>query len=283
MALRVPSNTAGEWYPLASTARKSTIRHDKRSATWGIVIHWTAGYEPGDLNTLDGPSVDVQFYVAKDGDTYQLLPASSEAWHGYSTANNYTIGIETEGFGEPWTDKQLDAVATLTSWLSKKYGIPIKHVDPSAGNPASFHGIFGHRDLSIGGLRVDGNNHTDSVPDGTGWGRFLNLVRSKSRPATVTRYYYEDLYLKPEELGPWKLEPTRDAVYLAQKALGRVVTKARVDGGYGIRRYKRGTYGMDYASKPFDVKAERDAQMKANEKLTGRRMRPYSITEEVAA
>lgn len=168
-------------YP-GATWRPSVINHPNRPQTLGIVIHWTAGGEAGDIVTLDGPTVDVQFYVTKDGDVYQFLPLDSQAWHAFHTANTYCIGIETEGRGEAWTKPQLAAIAKLTAWLCKRYGIPIKKVDPSGTDLSTFRGIFGHRDLSLGGLRVDGNDHTDTVPDGTGWGTFLAAVRTAANP-----------------------------------------------------------------------------------------------------
>lgn len=157
--------------------RPSSISHPKRSQTLGVVIHWTAGSKPGDIVTLDGPNVDVQLYVTKAGEVYQFLDLDSEAWHGFYTANHYCIGIETEGRGEPWTAPQLAKMGEVGAYLSKLYNIPVRHVDPSGHDYDTFRGFFGHRDLSIGGERVDGNDHTDTVPDGTGWDTFLAAVK----------------------------------------------------------------------------------------------------------
>lgn len=180
-----------ELYP-GAIWRPSVINHPPRPDTLGIVIHWTAGSEPGDIATLDGPTVDVHAYVTKDGDVYQFLPLDSQAWHAKFLANRHCIGIETEGRGEPWTDKQLDEMAKLTSWLCKRYSIPVRHVDPSGTDLNTFKGIFGHRDLSLGGVRVDGNDHTDTVPDGTGWDTYLAAVKKcMAPPPKPVRYYFE--------------------------------------------------------------------------------------------
>lgn len=141
-----------------------------------MTIHWTAGRYDGDIATLDGPTVDCHFYVAKSGEVVQFLDMESMAWHGFDTANSKCLGIEHQGFGEAYTDAQLEASAKLVAYLCRRFGIPIRHVDPTAGVESSFRGIFGHRDLSLGGNRVDGNDHTDSVPDGTGWDRYLARV-----------------------------------------------------------------------------------------------------------
>lgn len=162
-----------------ATWRPSVIGHPDRPMTLGITIHWTAGREPGDLAVLRGPNVDVTAYVAKDGGKFQMTPLDSQTWHAFHTANTYCVGIETEGSGEPWTDPQLASVADVTAFLCRRYGIPVKHVDPSGHDLDTFRGIFGHRDLSLGGIRVDGNDHTDTVPDGTGWPVFLAAVAAR--------------------------------------------------------------------------------------------------------
>jgi hypothetical protein len=154
-------------YPHA-IQRHSTIRHPQRSETRGIVIHWTAGHKNGDLSTLDGPNVDCHFYVDKAGEVYQFLDTSSMAWHAFHTANCTCLGIEHEGFGEAWTSQQLEASAQLVAWLTKLYNVPVKHVDPHS----NWHGIFGHVDLK----GIDKNNHTDSVPKGTGWDAYLARI-----------------------------------------------------------------------------------------------------------
>lgn len=163
------------WHP-------STIHHGDRPLTKGIVIHWTAGHKTGDVATLDGPNVDVQFYVTKDGSVYQFLDSDSQAWHAMHTANTYCVGIEHEGSGEPWTAAQLQASAKLSRWLCDQYKIPIAHVDP----PASWHGLYGHRDLA----GIEGNNHVDSVPIGTGWSRYLTAIKAAGAPKLIQAPYW---------------------------------------------------------------------------------------------
>lgn len=163
-------------YPQA-IQRPSTIHHPQRSETRGIVIHWTAGHKNGDLSTLDGPNVDVHFYVDKAGEVFQFLDTGSMAWHAFHTANCTCLGIEHEGSGESWTAQQLEASAQLTAWLAKLYNIPIRHVDPHR----DWHGIFGHADLH----GIDKNDHTDSVPRAVGWDAYLARVSQISSSATL--------------------------------------------------------------------------------------------------
>lgn len=207
-------------YPGAVTKYRSPIKHPLRTKTLGVVIHWTVGHENGDLRVLTGGDVDVQFYVTKKGVVYQFMDADSEAWHGYYMANHYCVGIETEGSGEPWTDDQLHAVAKLSAWLAAEYDVPILKVDPSGHVESTFRGFFGHRDLSLGGERVDSNDHTDSVPAGTGWDKFLGLVRYyaglKSR-----RYYFERILDGKTVLtwGPYSRKSVRNIKYALVKTV----------------------------------------------------------------
>jgi hypothetical protein len=155
----------------------SPIEHDARPATYGLTIHWTAGSRGGDIGALTGGHVDCLAYVPKaPPGPYQFLDPDEQSWHAFPTANHFCIGIEHEGSGEPWTAWQFDQSAKLAAYLCRRYSIPIRHADPSGHDLSTFRGIFGHRDLSLGGERVDGNDHTDSVPSEPGWSRYLLAV-----------------------------------------------------------------------------------------------------------
>lgn len=157
----------------------SSISHPMRRITLGVCIHNTYGHEPGDVATLDGPSVDCHLYVAKDGDVYQFLDLDSASWTARATANATCLHVETEGRREdPWTPAQLAQTAAVVRYLCRLYNIPVRKVDPVAGSLASFRGLFDHRDLR----GIDGNDHTDGVPVGTGWGTFLAAVKAAPRP-----------------------------------------------------------------------------------------------------
>jgi len=166
------------WYP-------SSIEHPMRAATWGIVIHWTAGHKPGDLAALNGPEVDVHFYVTKAGEVYQFVNVNSQAWHAFHTANHYCLGIEHESSGEPWTAAQFAASVKLARWLCAKYDIPVRHTDPVSSAPGpAWAGLYGHADLA----HIDGNDHSDTVPPGTGWPKYLAAIKGG---ALITPPYYE--------------------------------------------------------------------------------------------
>ena len=163
----------------------SAIAHPPREETRGIVIHWTAGHKAGDLQALDGPLVDVQFYVDRDGEIYQFLDSGSQAWHAMHTANHTCIGIEHEGSGEAWTDAQLEESAKLVAWLTRMYNIPIRKVDP----PGEWHGIFGHRDLQ----GFEGNDHSDTCPPATGWDHYFEKIKEHAKNVTPTPQPGDDI------------------------------------------------------------------------------------------
>jgi hypothetical protein len=230
-------------YPGATFIQSPETEGQLRDATLGIVMHWTAGHEPGDVAVLskaDPRSVNVQFYTPRDGSppVYQFTETDERANHGFHMANHFMIGIETEGSGEAWTDAQFANTAKLVAWLCNLYDIPVIHCDPSGHTISTFRGICGHRDLSVGGERVDGNNHTDTVPDGIGWERFLDAVSGRGEDDA---FYFEAMPYDEGGVGPKVLgaadgyaqESIRDAaLMLVAKANPElVITKLRADDG----------------------------------------------------
>lgn len=249
----------------------SIISHPNRPQTLGIVIHWTAGGKA--LTTLQGKDpghrVDVQFLVGKEGNVYQFVPTDSQAWHGFSTANTYMVGIEHEGAGEPWTESQFAASAALCSWLCNLYAIPVVHCDPSGHTLSTFRGICGHRDLSVGGERVDGNNHTDTVPDSPGWDAFLEAVRGGGQ---AEAFYFEHVPYVDGGLGPTILgqkigyadKATRDEklelIEIAHPELPLSTMKGD-DGRYYILGWGGDSqHGAWYRSQGFALEADRDRE-----------------------
>lgn len=161
--------------------RPSTIAHPARKETRGICIHNTYGSKPGDLATLDGPSVDCHFYVAKDGSVTQFVDTDLCTWTAMWTANHTCLHIETEGKREvAWTVAQHRSVVSLCRWLCTMYKIPVRKVDP----PGSWLGLFDHRDLQ----GIDGNDHGDGVPiSWPGWDRLIADIRTESKPKETAK------------------------------------------------------------------------------------------------
>jgi N-acetylmuramoyl-L-alanine amidase len=256
-------------YPLAEQL-PSNISHPPRPATWGVVIHETEGHAIGDIPTLRGPNVDVQFYVEKSGHVVQFLDSGSEAWHAFQTANQYCVGIEHEGTGDAWTPAQLHASARLVAWLCVKYRIPIRHTHPANGNVDSFRGIYGHLDLSLG--HIDQNDHTDTIAHNITWAQYLTLVVSYlpavGGPHPIKIYGFKDTGGAHTLPGRWRFKAF--AAHAAKK-LGSIGAHVR------LVKWKGYWYLVLPAMvEPYSTAAARDADMAARAKATGRKMIPYT-------
>ena len=285
-------------YPGAHFQQSPETEGQLRDDTLGVVWHWTAGREPGDVSVLsrdDPRSVNVQFYIPKDGTTptpgkgvYQFTETDERANHAMHTANHFMVGVEMEGSGEPWSPVQYDNAVALGVWLSLIYTIPIVHCDPSGHDLSTFRGHCGHVDLSLGGERVDGNDHTDTVPNPPGWLDFLTQMRGGQ---DTEAFRFESLPFDEGGVGPkilgqaagYAREGERD------KALGKIVTanpgliitklKAR-DGRFYILAWGD-PRGRDwYRSQGFATEAKRNLErIKRESNLPGVAIRDYRGTE----
>jgi N-acetyl-anhydromuramyl-L-alanine amidase AmpD len=74
----------------------------------GIVLHFTAGFLPGDVRTLTTPHnhVSVSYVVARNGNVYELFSPKNWSFHlgkgtvgGNETCSKQTIGIEISNIG----------------------------------------------------------------------------------------------------------------------------------------------------------------------------------------
>jgi hypothetical protein len=129
-----------------------------------VVLHATAGRNPGDLRWLRGGGseqrpVSVHYYIDKAGRIAQLVADEDIAWH--AGASNWTVdgrrvrgcnavslGIELENLNtgsDPYPPAQLDAAIQLTRRLVSQYGVPraqlVRHLDIAPGrktDPAGF-------------------------------------------------------------------------------------------------------------------------------------------------
>lgn len=218
-----------ELYP-GAIYRPSVIHHPKRPDTWGIVEHWTAGHELGDLAILDGPTVDVHFWIGRKGKVVQFLPLDSMAWHAMHTANTHCLGIEHELYpptdGYTWTPAQFEASAALNAWLCDRFDIPPVKVDPRTPDvKADWHGLFGHADLQ----GIDGNDHNDTVPPDPGWPKFLAAVKREiadiqgAPPEMTLRQRLQSAGYGPEQAD--RLIACRDGWIRAGKPIKKPIEK----------------------------------------------------------
>lgn len=97
--------------------------------------------------------VDSHFYIRKDGTVEQYVDTSLRAFADLD-GNDGTVSIETQGGvnnpqGEPWTEAQLVAIASLVRWLMDTHGIQ-RQLATSSRTDSSSRGLSWHR------LGVDG-------------------------------------------------------------------------------------------------------------------------------
>lgn len=164
----------------------------------GIVYHHTAGGFDASKNWLKNPNAgaSAHYIIRKDGYVVQLVRDEDTAWHaGISFANTpkdrvaqivrdnwgtnpnlYTIGIEIEGSGEPFTDAQYNTLAELSRELCKKYNIPVDR----------YH-LIGHYEVNPTGKPTD--------PKEMDWNRLILSITGQPMPS----FNYE-LYIKDNDL-----------------------------------------------------------------------------------
>lgn len=115
-----------------------------RPRTYGLVLHVQVGN--GSLYGYFGNpanSVSSAYWVSKSGVIEQYYDDALTGWT-QADGNSSWVAVETEGnVDEPLTDAQLDAVASLLSQLSDKYGFPIQNTSDVNGRGLGHHAMGG--------------------------------------------------------------------------------------------------------------------------------------------
>lgn len=97
--------------------------------------------------------VSAHFFIRRDGSIIQFVPCGKRAWHagtsswnGREKCNDYSIGIELEGYDElPFEPAQYRQLADLVALLAQRY--PLR-------------GVAGHADIAPG-RKTDPGPHFD--------------------------------------------------------------------------------------------------------------------------
>lgn len=121
----------------------------KRSKTTGVVLHHTAGNNPGDWKILTGASerkVSIHFWIPDYADSdghkyitaageyiiYQLLPIDQIGWHTGKAitgwGNSYTVGIEIGNLGngiDKFEEAQVEAVKVCLAEIENSLGLEL--------------------------------------------------------------------------------------------------------------------------------------------------------------
>lgn len=94
-----------------------------------VCLHHQAGN--GDpLAVYNARGVSAHFWIPKAGEPVQHVDTANQAWHGMTSHNQNSIGVETEGcatppHAEPLTENQLALFAELMRWANATHGVPL--------------------------------------------------------------------------------------------------------------------------------------------------------------
>ncbi|MDZ4288850.1 MAG: peptidoglycan recognition family protein [Prosthecobacter sp.] len=111
--------------------KAQAFRKGRNYSIRNIILHSTDGREQGDVATLTGKKVSVQWYVTRAGKVYHFVKDEDTAYHAgvvfnpAYNSNDATVGIEQEHFDtkEDWPATQIDKVAQLTAYLLQTHGL----------------------------------------------------------------------------------------------------------------------------------------------------------------
>jgi N-acetyl-anhydromuramyl-L-alanine amidase AmpD len=156
--------------PCNYSARSGTVSH--------VTVHTTQGSYASAISWFQSCSAGVSaHYVirASDGQVTQMVREADKAWH-VGTSNDYTIGIEHEGYiGDPgawYTSAMYAASARLTKSILAARSLAQTVYDGSGGwnavLPDVYFDVKGH-------VNYANQAHSDPGP-GWDWARYRNLV-----------------------------------------------------------------------------------------------------------
>lgn len=161
------------WNPAAScnySSRTAAVSH--------VTVHTTQGSYAGAISWFQNCSAGVSaHYVIRssDGQVTQMVREADKAWH-VGNSNNYTVGIEHEGYvANPsawYTAAMYNASAALTRDILASRALAQKVYDGSGGWNAvpadSLYNVKGH-------VNYASQSHTDPG-SGWDWPRYKSLV-----------------------------------------------------------------------------------------------------------
>jgi hypothetical protein len=112
-----------------------------------VCLHHQAG--SGDpLGVYNSRGVSAHFWIPKAGEPVQHVDTANQAWHGMTSHNQNSIGVETEGCGapphaEPLTENQLNLFAELMKWAHATHGVPLVLSESTTTPGLNYHRCAG--------------------------------------------------------------------------------------------------------------------------------------------
>ena len=145
------TGVSDQGYPFAPSPSYNPSERTKGDIH-GVVLHTTEGWDGG-IQTLVKPSreASAHYGVERDGTIIQMVNEKDIAWHGGSSVNTWSVGIEVAGFTKRpdnfshggkiqtgdifiedigFSDAQIKSLAKLVAEITKRYNIPVdrKHI-----------------------------------------------------------------------------------------------------------------------------------------------------------
>jgi len=163
-----------------------------------IVDHITSGSFSGAVTWLCNPASQASAHhvVSRMGEIVQLVDESNRAWHAGivknpnwslydgTNPNNYTIGIEHEGYDGTLTELQYQATLWLHKMLMAKYGIP-----------ADNNHIIGH-------YRIDSVNRPNCPGPNFPWQRLFTDLTQQSVNIVIGDKVFQGIIVNDRSYAP---------------------------------------------------------------------------------
>ena len=94
-----------------------------------VCLHHQAGWG-NPASVYASRDVSAHFWIPQSGTPVQHVDTSVRSWHGGGTLNDTSIGVETEGCGnpphaDPLNEHQLYWFGALMAWANQVHGIPL--------------------------------------------------------------------------------------------------------------------------------------------------------------
>lgn len=112
-----------------------------------VCLHHQAGNgDPLPIYLARG--VSAHFWIPRSGQPVQHVDTGNQAWHGMTSHNQHSIGVETEGCAnppnaDPLTENQLDQFAALMAWAHTTHGIPLVLSESTTTPGLNYHRCAG--------------------------------------------------------------------------------------------------------------------------------------------
>lgn len=117
-----------------------------------VILHTIVGSAESCYQTFLSGVFESHFIVRLSGEVWQLMPTDRSADANYHANRRPdgtgAISIETEDHGgsvenTPWTDAQLDSIASVAAWACARHNIPAQRCSDPAGPGIGYHTLFG--------------------------------------------------------------------------------------------------------------------------------------------